>query len=301
MSTVPLIPKRSFYIRIFSISLVIIVVCLLVLLFGVQMEASVPATGILQARDQKNLRAPAAGLVEFGWYEGQFHEDSGQPVSFRVDAAGNGVGRNGEGKVYDLEEYQISDGRSFKAANKKFQRVQVGDHLWPGQPVAHIIPDPPHLPPSLKILAKQPPALVGTPVVIPRDHALWQVLKVHVENHALVSTGSPVLTVAPIDPESQQPLDVEAHLQVAEELSHELAVGQDVHLFSNVFASRLHGHADARLTRIGPLAEPQGDGKRYFNVVAAVTASPFPLRLGSGVSAKIILGKKTVYRLILEH
>jgi hypothetical protein len=74
-----------------------------------------------------------------------------------------------------------------------------------------------------------------------------------------------------------------------------------VRIYSNVFNPRLHGPAEGTLSSIDPLVETHTDGKRYFHVTAAVTNSPFPLRLGSGVSAKIIVGRKTIYRIILEH
>ena len=99
MSTVPMPPGRAYYIRIFAVSLIVIVAALLAFLFGVRMEASVPARGILQARDQQNLRALAAGLVELGWYEGQDTSAAGKLLPFRVDAWGNGLTDRGPGAL----------------------------------------------------------------------------------------------------------------------------------------------------------------------------------------------------------
>lgn len=304
MSTVPLPPRPSYYIRIFVISLVIIVACLLGLLFGVQMEASVPATGILQAQDQQNLRASVSGLAKLGWYEGMVPNGSAAQVPFRVDAAGTGLARLADGKWLKIEDHRVSDEVNLKNVEKKFHRLQPGDHVWPGQPLARIDIDPLNgLSPLQMLKQLNGPILNGDKEqwTAPQTHDLWQVLKIHVEDNAPVHVGTLLVTLAPIHPKSHQPLNVIANLLINEEHIQEMEEGQDVHLYSNVYNSRLHGHAEAKLLRIHPLGETQADGKICFHAVAAVTHSPFPLRLGSSVTAKIVLGKKTVYRLILEH
>jgi hypothetical protein len=305
MSTVPMPPGRAFYIRIFSISLIVLVAALLSFLFGVRMEASIPATGVLQARDQQSLRAPVSGLVELGWFEGTMSDKKGQPSGFRLDAQGNGLARLGDGTTQPIQNYLLPGGTSVKTIPRQFHVLTTGDHLWPGQVLAWMQPGEASKPTSVTLPGKnlspeQVPAN-SHGILVPKQHALWQVLKVHAEPLAMVGAGQPLVTVAPIDPDTHEPVEVLAHLEIAEEVCAELEIGQVVRLSSNVFSPRLYGAAEGKLLVIEPLAEMHADGKRYFHATAVVTQSPFPLRLGSSVSGKIIVGRKTVYRIILEH
>ena len=43
------------------------------------------------------------------------------------------------------------------------------------------------------------------------------------------------------------------------------------------------------------------NGKRTYRVVAVVKETPLKLLLGSSVKAEIVIGKKRVWRIILEH
>ena len=60
-------PRATYHLRVFTVSLVLVVVCLAGFLFGVRMEAKVPATGVITARDLRHARAAAGpdrgGLV----------------------------------------------------------------------------------------------------------------------------------------------------------------------------------------------------------------------------------------------
>jgi hypothetical protein len=51
--------------------------------------------------------------------------------------------------------------------------------------------------------------------------------------------------------------------------------------------------------------EPGGDlgpgGERRFRARARVTHAPFPLEPGSGCKAEVVIGRKQVYRIILEQ
>jgi hypothetical protein len=305
MSTVPMPPGRAFYIRIFSISMIVLVAALLGFLFGVRMEASVPVAGVLQARDQQSVRAPASGVAELGWFEGKMPGTKGQSAGFRLDVQGNGLARSDDGTTQPIHHYLLPDGTSVKAIPRQFHVLTTGDHLWPGQVVAWMLLGETNKPASVTLPGKnlsqgQMPG-DSHPVFVPKQHSLWQVLKVHAESLAPVGAGQPLATIAPIDPGSHEPVEVLAHLEIGEDVCAEVEVGQVIRLSSNVFSSRLYGLADAKLLVIEPLAELHGDGKRYFHATAVVTQSPFPLRLGSSVSGKIIVGRKTVYRIILEH
>lgn len=306
MATVPLPPNRARYIRIFGISLIVIVAALLFFLFGVHMEASAPATGVLQAKDKLNLRAPIAGLIELGWYEGEETNVSGKQLVFRVDARGDGLADGGAGLPQPIQNYRLADGHSLAAVSRRFHKLATGDHVWPGQVLAWIRSDALGDASKLGAAITDPAPPVGKTALqlsihVPTLHSLWQVLKIHAEPGAAVAAGDSLMTLAPIDPESHEPVDVVAHLEIAEEASEELAAGQIVRLQSSVYHSRLHGVAEGKLLSIDPLAESHPDGKRYFHAIAAVQQSPFPLRLGSSVSAKIVIGRKSVYQIILEH
>jgi hypothetical protein len=70
-----------------------------------------------------------------------------------------------------------------------------------------------------------------------------------------------------------------------------------------MYNHRLHGWAEARVERVDPHGETAANGERHYHVWAAVTHVPFPqpLRLGSSCKAEIVVGRKPVFRIILEH
>ena len=70
---------------------------------------------------------------------------------------------------------------------------------------------------------------------------------------------------------------------------------------SNLFNERTHEKLEATVECIEPLAAVGDDGKRRFTVVAVLEPTSDRLLLGSSVKAEIMLGKKRVYRIILEH
>src|SRR5262249_51951897 len=150
---------------------------------------------------------------------------------------------------------------------------------------------------SAKPAGDQPAAGDWQAIVAPAKHTLWQVLKVHPEPHAAVTAGAGIATITPIDPDNHEPMEVVVRLEIAEDAGEEVTVGQTVRLYSTVYNARLHGPAEGKLLSIDPLAETHADGKRYFHATASITHAPFPLRLGTGVTAKIVVGRKTVYRI----
>ncbi|HYT90240.1 MAG TPA: hypothetical protein VEL76_16150, partial [Gemmataceae bacterium] len=142
--------------------------------------------------------------------------------------------------------------------------------------------------------------LVRGALRVPESHTLWIVLKVHVEAGAAVKPGDAVALVAPLDPSTRQPLDPIVHLEINDKHCAEVAPQQTVRLSFAMYNHRHHGYAEAVLERVEPLGETIG-GERRFRAVAAVTQAPFPLRPGAGCKAEIVVGRKRVYRIILEQ
>ena len=91
MSTTWIPPRRTYHLRVFAISLVLVLLCLVGFLFAVCLEAVVPATGIVRARHQEEMRSTVEGTVELGWYEGVLADPAGAPLTVRVDGKGNGL------------------------------------------------------------------------------------------------------------------------------------------------------------------------------------------------------------------
>jgi hypothetical protein len=136
---------------------------------------------------------------------------------------------------------------------------------------------------------------------VPDSGDLWQVAQLHVTPLEAVEPGDAIASIVPLDGGSHQPRELLARLELDEEHLHDVAVGQTVRIRSNVHNSRLHGCAEARIERIEPLGKPAGEGKARFQAVACITQAPFTLPLGSTLTADIVVGRKLVYRIILEH
>src|SRR5438132_799940 len=84
-------PRPSHHLRVFGVSLGLVVLCLGVFLFGVNLEAVTPAQGIVLSRAQQEMRTPIAGLVEPGWFEDTLPQSSGEPLAVRLDRDGDGI------------------------------------------------------------------------------------------------------------------------------------------------------------------------------------------------------------------
>jgi hypothetical protein len=312
-------PGRTGYLRLFLLSLSLVLVCLLGLLFGVRMEAVVPATGIVKARDQQDLRALVAGPVEPGWYEGEVVRPGAVPLRARLDADGNGQTDPAQGGVLPVQAGELADGSGLRVGPTRWHRLRAGDMLWPGQPVARVRAEDLrqqflHVEQRLQERQSQgetDPALRAEHELLrerlaqavlraPTGEPSWLVLKVHVEPLAPVRPGDAVALVAPCDA-TGRPRDLVAELEVSESHGNGLEPGQAVRLYSTMYNHRLHGHAEARLEHLDPWADGGQDGSRLFHAVAAITNSPFPLPLGSSLKAEVVTGRKAVYRLILEH
>jgi hypothetical protein len=284
--TAPWVPRRS-YLRVFGISLVLVFLALIVFLFAVHLEAIVPAAAVIHGRDEQELRAQADGLIEVGWYEGELRRNSGQPVRVRLDSQGNGITEPAQGEAQAIQNYKSADGLEVPLDRLRFHKLEAGDVLWPAQGLAHI-------------RCEQPEHIAHADVRVPGDRH-WLVLRVHASHLQAVEAGDAIALITPVDPTTKEPLDPIAHLEILEKHAGEVRVGQRVRFYSTMFNQRLYGHAEGILERVEPLGEPGNNGERRFRALAAITASPFPLRLGSSGRVEIVIGPKRVYSIILEQ
>lgn len=277
------VPPPTHHLRVFVVSLALVAVCLVGFLFGVRLEDVVPASGRITSLDIHEVRARGTGLVEPGWYEGEVEQLPSVPGA-------------------------------------RFHRLQPGDVVWPGQPVAIVQDQAVRL--QLQRLEDEIARLGGQGEAVeklrrelgglqqrlrqgvlraPDTADCWLVLEVAVTPLEKVEAGDLLATLAPADPHTRQPTRLVARLDVAEKHWGGVAVGQRVRLASNASNPRLHGTAEAVIERLEPLGEPDADGTRHFHAIAPITGSPMPLPLGSGFQAEIVLGRKLVYRIILEN
>ncbi len=313
-------PRPTYHLRIFVICLLLVVVSLIAFLFGVRLEAVVPATGVLRSRQQQEVRSLVAGLVELGWYEAEVTATSGSKIWARLDGHGNGLVEPTHAPAERIRDQRLPDGREIASALLHFHQLQEGDILWPGQPLGHIHAEAwqgqllrlqarlqdlqSHGGSTRETLAQinhLREQLAKTAVKAPDDKNHWQVLKIQAGLMAAVKPGSPLVVVAPIDPQTLHPRDLVFELEIQEKYVSDVQPGQPLRLVSNMYNQRLYGHAEAVLEKIGPLGEMGGNGERLFRAQAAVVGAPFPLKLGSGFKAEIVVGHKPVYNIILEH
>src|SRR5581483_322492 len=270
-------------------------------------------------RAQAEVRAPIAGVVELGWYEGEYSR-SGHPVKVRLNSLGDGMTDPAAGEVQHFQAYKLKNGVSLAGMVLSFHKLQPGDRLWPGQVLAQVRADDLHeqilrlqgrlddlknrnesgheVLARLQFVKEQ---LARATLWAPEDGQPWLVLKVLAPHLVGGEAGAPLALIAPIDPVTPEPRDPVAILEIAEKHLGEVAVGQEVRLASAVFNQRLHGHAEGCIDRIEPLGEPGPNGQRVFRARALITRAPFPIRPGSSFKAEIIVGTKQVYRIILEQ
>jgi hypothetical protein len=201
-----------------------------------------------------------------------------------------------------------------------YHKLQAGDELWPSQEFGLIRADDLELKirklkarlddlksrgdPLLETLAEHD-ALVErlqqAVIRVPDSKHNWQVLKVHAAALQAVQAGDALALIAPLDPTTGQPRDLVAYLDIHEKHAGELQLGQAVRLYSTMHNHRLHGHAEGKIDRLEPLGEAGANGDRHFRARTVMTQTPFPLRPGSTVKAEIVIGRKQVYRIILEQ
>lgn len=319
MSTPSVLP-RPIYLRVFALSLGAVVLCLLGFLFGVRLEAVMPGSGVVAARDQQDIRAGLAGIIELGWHEGILRQAKGPDLLVRVNTRGHGSTDPGQGSVQKIEHFKLADGRVLLPDELTYHKLQAGDELWPGQEFGLIRCEDLELKirklkarledlksrgdPLLEVLAEHD-ALVErlqqAVVRVPDSKQNWQVLKVHAASLQAVKAGDALALVAPLDPDTGRPRDLVAYLDVHEKHAGELQIGQAVRLYSTMHNHRLHGYAEGKIEHLEPLGEADPNGDRHFRARAVLTQSPFSLRTGSTVKAEIVVGRKQVYRIILEQ
>jgi hypothetical protein len=317
MSTAWVPPRPTYHLRVFVLCLALVVLSLAGFLFGVHLEAVAPASGLITAREQQEIRARRTGLVEPGWYEGELARSDGSCLCVRLDSLGNGRSDPACGQVVAVQEYKLTDGSgSVRPEALRFHRLQPGDELWSGQVVATVHPAarekdkkkdkgraPDNLASAFPFFLFPSPSdrVMQAAVRVPETAERWLILDVRVAPFQAVQAGEVLATVVPVDPQTHQPHDLLARLDVEEKQFGDVVVGQTVYLYSSMFNHRLHGCAEARIERLEPFGEATPEGGRRFHAVAAVTSAPFAMPLGSSVKAEIVVGRKRVYRIILEH
>lgn len=311
-------PHPTYHLRVFVICLAIVVLSLLGFLFGVRMEALVPATGIITARDYQEIRTPLAGLIEPGWYAVELYQPSGAVVRFRLDAQGDGVGEPTNGRSLIVRQYRLPDGRSLRDEARHYHKLQPGDELWTGQVLATLRCDEQRF--RLKDLEVRDEELSSTArerlrrekawlvqqleqatLRVPAGADLWLAVEVRVAPLQAVAAGDVVAALVPLDSATRTPRDLVARLDIDEKHCAEVEPEQSVRIYSQMHNHRLHGWASARLERLEPWGEAHTEGGRWFRAQAPITEAPFTLPLGSSFKAEIVVGRKTVYRIILEH
>jgi hypothetical protein len=315
-------PSRLSHIRLFALGTVALAAFLLVVLFGVHMEAVAPASGIVAARDLIEVRTALAGLVEPGWYDGELVSADGSTLAVRLDARGNGTTDPSAGSPRTVVHYRTHDFGPRAAVPRdrvRFHPLQPGDVLWPGQVVAALQTDEWQRELDLLELEFDPPSsgrppsptrlrreelrrrLARAVVQTPDNAAAWLAVEVRAVPGQAVAAGDLVATLAPCEPHTGRPRELLVRLRLDETHRAGVEPGQPVRLFSNVYNHRLYGVAEGVIERVDPTPETGADGVRRYAAVAAVRAAPFELPLGSGCRAEIVVGRKLVYRIILEH
>lgn len=282
-------PSRSYYLRLFGLCLAVLVLVLVWVLFALGMEAVSQAQGILQARQQETVRAQSTGVVDMGWHEGKAVTFDGTLLQVRLDRFGKGISDPADGSVYLIENHQGKAALFIDPDKLAKHSLAVGDLLWPGQPLVVVVPD----------AAKGKKAPVRQEA--PRQGKAWLVTKVHKQPGEAVQPGDKIVTLVPADPATREPIDIVALLEVREERAGPVQPGQPVRLYSAMYPHRLYGHAKGIIETVEPVAEPDEKGRSQVRARARVVAAPFPLKLGSHVQGEIVVGRKPIYRIILEH
>lgn len=129
----------------------------------------------------------------------------------------------------------------------------------------------------------------------------WRVVEVLVRDGDFVHPAQPVVRLVEFHPKTGEFLLPLVRLDIEEKHFGEVAVGQEVRIYSNMYHHRTHGVGRGRIERLEPFGEPGPNGSQVFHAWVAITESPFPLKLGSSVRAEVLLGRKPTYRIILEH
>ena len=114
------IPWRDRPLRLFALSLGILVCGLIAFLFGVRLEAVVPGNGTVTSLDARDLRAPEAGLIELTCRPGD--EVAGDAVLVQMPAA---AVRAPAGSRWLVAEVAVAHGQAVSAGDLLVRLVPV--------------------------------------------------------------------------------------------------------------------------------------------------------------------------------
>ena len=126
-----------------------------------------------------------------------------------------------------------------------------------------------------------------------RSPVVGRVVAVPKREGEAVAPGELVAIIASTD-------RTEVILRVDEEHFQEVAQGLPVRLYSSVFPYRDYGWATGQVSAIDPWARHDAD-RPYYRCWAVIESAPFEMKLGSTVSAEIILGTQPLYRLLFDR
>ncbi len=121
--------------------------------------------------------------------------------------------------------------------------------------------------------------------------AAGTVVRVAVEMGEAVHLGQELVLLAPSEERALR-------MWIKEEDSSEVKIGQQARIYSRVFCHRRHGLASGNIVEIKPHPELR-EGENYVEVVARITASPFPIRIGSRAEARIIIRRVSIWELLV--
>lgn len=114
------------------------------------------------------------------------------------------------------------------------------------------------------------------------------VVRVAVEVGEAVHLGQKLVFLAPSKERALR-------MWIKEGESSEIKIGQQVRIYSQVFCHRRHGLASGYIVEIKPHPELR-EGENYVEVVTQITASPFPIRIGSRAEARIIIRRVSILK-----
>ncbi|VTS03918.1 efflux RND transporter periplasmic adaptor subunit [Tuwongella immobilis] len=225
----PSVPPAGRHLTIFSIGMVIVSIALVVILFVVEIEASVPASGVIRSRSSTTVTADQPG----NWLPSA---EVWLPGTTR--AGGEIIG-------------QIS----------------------------------------------------GRPIPLPMlpTERLWMLVESLPDSGSQLEPMQTIAAMIPVNAGTLDPLDVEVEMEVPEKYAGELELGQGVRFRAVMYPSRIYGFAAGTLRAIEPIVRRPVAGEPFVRAIARVDRSPFPMRLGASIEATIILGKRSTYRVILDH
>jgi hypothetical protein len=137
---------------------------------------------------------------------------------------------------------------------------------------------------------------------VPDTGDLWLTLEAPRARGQRIRAGDVIATLAPLDPKTHLPCHLVAHLEIDEKHCGDIAPRQTVRLSSTMYKEHHYGLATATIKRIEPWGKAAPDGSRRFHALASLQETrDLNLPVGSTFKAEIVVGRKLMYRIILEH